>query len=129
MAFGTPSGPPASRRQLGELLALLEKQGYTGFRDARGPLGLTQRQGGGKFTRDEAEALIDSLLAQEAAAEMGIDTVPPATEVKKTVAKLRGEAVTARDRAEALQRKALRDIPTEMLAAELQQRGWAVMEP
>ena len=41
------------------------KAGHTSFRDARGPLGLTQRQAGGKFTRDEASTLIDQLLLED----------------------------------------------------------------
>ena len=36
----------------------LQEAGHADFRDARGPLGFTQRQAGGKFTRDEAEQLI-----------------------------------------------------------------------
>ena len=61
MAFGQSSGPPATARQIRELLDLLEAAGHTDFRDARGPLGFTQRQAGGKFTRDEADAFIAQL--------------------------------------------------------------------
>ena len=43
MAFGQPTGPPASARELEELLVLLLEAGYSGFRDARGPMGFTQR--------------------------------------------------------------------------------------
>ena len=64
MSFGQPSGPPATARQLRDLTALVESAGHTGFRDARGPLGLTQRQAGGRFTRDEAEDLIARLEAE-----------------------------------------------------------------
>ncbi|HQV56405.1 MAG TPA: hypothetical protein PKV27_00225, partial [Ilumatobacteraceae bacterium] len=64
MSFGQSAGPPATARQLGELLELLQAAGYNGFRDARGPLRLTQRQGNGKFTRDEAAALIEQLTEQ-----------------------------------------------------------------
>ena len=62
MSFGRQSGPPASAKQVKYLLSLIEKDGHTGFRDARGPLGLTQRQAGGKFTKGEASELIDRLL-------------------------------------------------------------------
>lgn len=65
MAFGQQSGPPASARQVQELLALLQDAGQTDFRDARGPLGFTQRQAAGKFTRDEATELIDRLQSSE----------------------------------------------------------------
>lgn len=44
-----------------ELTELLAAAGHDGFRDARGPLGLSQRQAAGKFTRDEAQAFIDQL--------------------------------------------------------------------
>ena len=65
MAFGQQSGPPASGRQVKELLTLLEQAGYAGFREARGPLGFTQRQGLGKFTQDEAAELIERLTESE----------------------------------------------------------------
>ena len=58
MAFGKQPGPPASHQQLNDLLELLRKAGHADFRDARGPMGFTQRQAGGKFTRDEAEQFI-----------------------------------------------------------------------
>ncbi len=61
MAFGQASGPPASGKQVRELTELLAAAGHDGFRDARGPLGLSQRQAAGKFTRDEAQAFIDQL--------------------------------------------------------------------
>ena len=49
MAFGQQSGPPASSRQVQELLALVQGAGHSDFRDARGPMGFTQRQAGGRF--------------------------------------------------------------------------------
>ena len=91
-----------------ELLALLREAGHTDFRDARGPLGLTQRQAAGKFTRDEAEALI----AQLQDAEHDGDTPEPEPTPRLSTAE-----------------QAIRRIPTERLAAELQRRGWIVMEP
>jgi hypothetical protein len=49
MAFGQQAGPPASRREVQELLTLLQDAGHSDFRDARGPMGFTQRpsEGGG----------------------------------------------------------------------------------
>lgn len=94
-----------------ELLALLQDAGHTGFRDARGPMGFTQRQAAGKFTRDEAAAFIDRL--QEAAH----DGTEPAT-----------AAAPPAPRLSAAERR-LRDVPAQELAAELQRRGWVVMEP
>ena len=78
-----------------ELLALLRAKGYGDFRDARGPMGFNQRQAGGKFTREEAAALIEQLQDD--------GSQPPS--------------------------ERLRDVPAEELAAELQRRGWIVVEP
>src|SRR3546814_16675817 len=64
MAFGQQSGPPATHRQVQQLTELLQAAGHSDFRDARHPLGLTQRQAGGKFTRDEAADLIARLEAE-----------------------------------------------------------------
>jgi hypothetical protein len=108
MAFGQHAGPPATSRQVGELLALLQAAGHEDFRDARGPMGFTQRQAAGRFTRDDAEQLIARL--QAASDEEG---GPPA------------ELRTRVSNAESL----LRRIPAELLAGELQRRGWLVVEP
>jgi hypothetical protein len=112
MAFGQASGPPASARQVRELFALLQEAGHTDFRDARGPMGFTQRQAAGKFTRDEATAFIEQL--QQAA--------------------FAGDAEPAEEPAEPAPRlsaaeRALRQVPAEQLAAELQRRGWVVVQP
>ncbi|HRW39654.1 MAG TPA: hypothetical protein P5254_18285, partial [Aquihabitans sp.] len=64
MAFGQQSGPPATHRQLQDLLELVIAAGHVDLRDARGPLGLTQRQAAGRFTSDEADALIERLQAE-----------------------------------------------------------------
>jgi len=110
MAFGQQAGPPATARQVQELLSLIQAAGYTGFRDARGPMGFTQRQGSGKFTRDEAAALIDRM--QDETSSEGV--IPPTAEPAR-----RMSAAS----------KALAHVPTEELAAELQHRGWIVLEP
>jgi hypothetical protein len=75
MAFGQPAGPPASAKQVKELLVLLEAAGYGGLREARGPMGFNQRQSGGKFTRDEAQAYIDQLESE--ATSNPTEPVPP----------------------------------------------------
>src|SRR5215813_3942194 len=69
MAFGQQPGPPASRREVQELLTLLQDAGHSDFRDARGPMGFTQRQAAGKFTRDEAAAFIAQLQEAESSGE------------------------------------------------------------
>jgi hypothetical protein len=109
MAFGQVSGPPASAKDVKELLNLLQDLGHSDFRDARGPMGLTQRQASGKFTRDEAAALAERLHA-----EKGDGSAPvPATPDAKAVAVA----------------QALRRMPAEQLAAELTRRGWKVTAP
>ena len=109
MSFGQQSGPPASVKQVQELLTLLHDAGHADFRDARGPMGFTQRQAAGKFTRDEAGSFIDRLQATV------VDE--PATDVGPPPARL-----SAAD-------QAVRRMPDELLAAELQRRGWIVIEP
>ena len=108
MAFGQQSGPPASARQLRELLALLNDAGHTDFRDARGPMGFSQRQAAGRFTRDEATAFIARLQGNE------LDGAPLAF---VPAAKL------------SAQEELLRHLPSEQLAGELRRRRWTVTEP
>jgi hypothetical protein len=119
MAFGQQSGPPATHKQLQYLESLIRKAGHDGFRDARHPLGLTQRQAGGKFTRDEASALIDQLLADDPDHEpsigAGSSSAPPQQD--------------RAERVEAERRRALEDLPADLLADELRNRGWTVHEP
>lgn len=111
MAFGQQSGPPASHSQIRELTELLEAAGHTDFRDARGPMGFSQRQAGGKFTRDEADEFITTLQeAQEAGVE-------PPRPTRAQAAKVSAGS------------HALRAFSSEDLAAELQNRGWIVAEP
>jgi hypothetical protein len=113
MAFGQQSGPPATARQVQHLTSLILAAGHTDFRDARGSLGLTQRQAGGRFTRDEADALIAQLEAEADEGGEASDSVSP----------------PVIDRREAERVAVLRGMPSDLLAAELQRRGWAVMEP
>jgi hypothetical protein len=109
VAFGQPSGPPASFRQIEELTSLLQAAGHSDFRDARGPMGFTQRQSGGKFTRDEAAGYIER-LQNDASGGSGPAPGPSA-----------GRPPRASD--------ALRRMTSEQLAAELERRGWTVQGP
>ena len=109
MAFGQQSGPPAPANKVRELLALLNDAGHADFRDARGPMGFTQRQASGKFTRDEVDAFIEQ-LEESATRENG--SSPPAPVIRLSAAE-----------------RALRDVSSELLAGELQRRGWIVAEP
>jgi hypothetical protein len=126
MAFGQQSGPPASARQVKELLGLLQGLGHTDFRDARGPMGFTQRQAGGRFTSDEAAALIDRLHETE------LDVSDPATAAVERPAPDRARraapAATPIEPPAGLDR-ALRNARAGLLAAELRRRGWTVTEP
>ena len=123
MAFGQSSGPPATGKQLRELEELLEAAGHSDFRDARGPMGFTQRQAGGKFTRDEADEFIAALHeAAESADSAG--EAPEASPEAPSAPAPRPKAAS-RGRAEA----PLGKFTDQQLAAELQRRGWVVMEP
>ena len=117
MAFGQSAGPPATSKQLRELLELVNEAGHLDFRDARGPLGLTQRQAAGKFTRDEADELIAQLQEQT-------DPDAPTTEAHQT-----DSPRTSTPKRGSQDDGRLRHVPTEELAAELQRRGWVVLEP
>ncbi len=106
MTFGKPAGPPASGQQLRRLNELIQAAGHEDFRDARGPLGLNQRQAAGRFTRDEADELIERLESEES------NDAPTTSRAKMTDAERRAQ-----------------DLPDAILAAELQRRGWIVVEP
>ena len=108
MAFGQQSGPPASAQQVRELLSLLKEAGHTDFRDARGPMGFTQRQAAGKFARDEAAAFIGQLL--EAESDGNTPVAVPAWR-------------------QSAQEQMMSRVPAEQLAGELRRRGWTVTEP
>jgi hypothetical protein len=108
MAFGQSLGPPAPAQKVQELLTLLKQAGHADFRDARGPMGFTQRQAGGRFTRDEALAFIDQLQAAESESPDAVASVPR----------------RSTDQAHSLGR-----VPAEELATELRRRGWIVVEP
>jgi hypothetical protein len=129
MAFGQQSGPPASHHQMRELQELLAEAGHEDFRDARGPMGFTQRQAGGKFTRDEADTFIarlrdaaDAARGPTGAGLAGDDGAPAPGGRTRAASSVPPEQLTASE-------KALRKLPSHRLAAELQRRGWVVMEP
>ena len=132
MAFGDSSGPPANGRQIRELQELLEEAGHSGFRDARGPMGFTQRQAGGKFTGPEADEFIERLQT-----ELHGDGPPPGSHAPPTTRAPKPKAPKASPCAASARPPAaastpstpLSDVPVEELAAELQRRGWIVLEP
>lgn len=127
MAFGQAKGPPASAKQIAQLVELLAAAGYQSFREARHPFGLTQRQSNGSFTRDEASELIERL---EAGAEAGdVPRVPPPR------APARRSAPSARKPAPGASRgrpgadDVVTAFPDELLAEELVRRGWICTPP
>ena len=78
-------------------------------------MGFTQRQAGGKFSISEAEAFIEQLEQEEFV--RGDDAPAPAHDapaprLKQTSAE-----------------KALAKLSDDVLASELQRRGWAVIAP
>lgn len=114
MSFTEPTGPPATSKQLAYLEALLRKAGYTSYADARRPLGLTARQGRGKFTVPEASALIDRLTAADDDDDTGSDD---------------SGAEQAGPPPETPSDGPLSGVPSEVLAAELASRGWRLEPP
>jgi len=119
MAFGQQSGPPASPKQVAYLLSLLQADGYD-FATGRHHYGLTQRQAKGKFTRSEASEMIDRLVAKANGEEI---EPPPTTDNNDDVVKKASEDLDTKRSA------MLRGMPAELLADELERRGWAVIPP
>jgi hypothetical protein len=118
MAFGQQSGPPATARQVQELLVLLQEAGHSDFRDARGPMGFTQRQAAGRFTRDEADEFIERLQG----GSPDPDSAPPASGVA-------GSGTRVVDKKQSAQQQLLGRLPAELLADELRRRNWVVIDP
>lgn len=121
MSFGQ-SAPSASPKQIAYLLSLVKQAGHDGFRDGRGPLGLTQRQAAGKFSKSEASTLIDLLLNGEASDDDGRGDAHGATTIS-------GERISATERLALDRAELLRGMPAELLAGELERRGWGVSAP
>jgi hypothetical protein len=101
-----PNAPPATPKQVEYLKALLQKAGYSTFREARHTFGLTQRQASGKFTKRDASALIERLVNGE-----------PEAAVTNDGDFLRGQVTL------------VRGLHAQVLADELIRRGWTVEPP
>jgi hypothetical protein len=123
VAFGQPAGPPASFRQIEELTSLLHDAGHSDFRDARGPMGFTQRQSGGRFTRDEASAYIERLQRDASEQHDASDGSGPAAAPSHAPPAAPSTAPSPRAG------EALRRMTSDQLAAELVRRGWRVQGP
>lgn len=99
---------------MSELLGLLQDEGFEGYRDARGPMGFSQRQGNGKFTSDEADAFIAQLYEQAEGRDEEPVAPTPASPVRQRAPKLSASE------------RALRGASDGELAAEVERRGWRV---
>jgi len=125
MAFGQSSGPPASRKQIDYLESLLEERDYGTFREARHRLGLTQRQAQGRFSVGEASELIERLVEGDLSDGAGAGDADGAQlTIESTIVADRAELRLRREREEALA-----GMPADLLADELQRRGWACIPP
>lgn len=126
MAFGQPAGPPASQRQIDQLVELLDRAGFSSFREARHPYGLSQRQAGGRFTVAEADELLERLEAAEAV-QQGVAPPPEQPEARSAPSRpapAAPQATRAPARVEVL--SAFAD---DLLVAELERRGWCCIPP
>ena len=132
MAFGQSAGPAASHRQVAELLELLQNAGHADFKDARGPMGFNQRQAAGRFTADEAQAVIDQLQQAEYEADQqaqatGSSERKQEPEPEQTEGAPKRNGMTDEERAE--MERAVRSASTKSLVLEVRRRGWIVTKP
>ena len=130
MAFGQASGPPAGARQVDHLAELLERAGFSSFREARHPYGLTQRQAAGKFTVGEAEELIERLEAAELVQQgEPAPEPPPAAPARRPAGPTRSAPVASRARTAQRKVEVMSAFTDELLVAELERRGWCCIPP
>ena len=131
MAFGQQAGPPATARQVRELVDLVVAAGHVDLRDARHVARAHPAPGGGQVhprrgpgpDRPAARGRgpgRDRRGRRLGAARCEVEPPVPAAVRQKAAAADRRAAAQARD---------LRSVPAEALAAELQRRGWAVVQP
>ena len=110
---------------------LIEAAGHTDFKDARGPLGLNQRQAAGRFTQDEASELIARLESEadgtDSDGRASDDAASPSrpTSGRPPVA---STVAPAASRRQSLARQ-LERVPEDLLVDELRRRGWTVTAP
>ena len=128
MAFGQPAGPPASPRLIDELSELLQRAGFSSFREARHPYGLNQRQAAGRFTVSEAEELLERLTAAETVNSSSEPTAAPERAAPDRPAPVRA-AAPPDQRKEARRAQLLESFSDAGLAAELERRGWCCIPP
>ena len=120
MAFGQSAGPPASPKRVAELAAVLEARGFDSFREARHPIGLTQRQAAGRFTNAEVGELLARLESEpgnggEPAGGESVGGEPTAAPVDRRRRSQQEELVVRLD--------------ADVMATELVNRGWCCIPP
>jgi hypothetical protein len=112
-------------KQIEFLESLLEEHDYGTFREARHRLGLTQRQANGKFSVGEASELIERLQSGDAGPDGGGgDGSGQQLVLESTIVADRAEQKLQRQREELIA-----GVPAEMLAHELERRGWCCIAP
>jgi len=112
------------------LLELLQNAGHADFKDARGPMGFNQRQAAGRFTADEAQALIDQLQQAEYEADQQAQATGSSErkqEPEQTEGAPKQKGMTDEERAE--MERAVRSASTKSLVLEVRRRGWIVTKP
>ena len=112
------------------MLELLQNAGHADFKDARGPMGFNQRQAAGRFTADEAQALIDQLQQAEYEADQQAQATgssEPEPEPEQTEGAPKRNGMTDEERAE--MERAVRSASTKSLVLEVRRRGWIVTKP
>ena len=130
MAFGQASGPPARAKDIDQLAEQFEQAGFSSFREARHQFGLTQRQAAGKFTSSEVTELLAKLEAMAAGTEsdpllddgliVGVD-FEPAVAVSPSPARA--------DRRHQQNKLTIAGLPDDLMATELELRGWTCIPP
>lgn len=125
MAFGQSAGPPASPKRVAELAAVHEARGFDSFREARHPIGLTQRQAAGRFTNAEVEELLARLES-----EPGDGGEPDGGEPAGGES-VGGEPTAARvdRRRRSQQEELVVRLDAGVMATELVNRGWCCIPP
>ena len=120
------------------MLELLQNAGHADFKDARGPMGFNQRQAAGRFTADEAQALIDQLQQAEYEADQQAQATGSSErkqeqeqeqeqEPEHTEGAPKRNGMTDEERAE--MERAVRSASTKSLVLEVRRRGWIVTKP
>lgn len=105
---------------------MLERLGYETFREARHPIGLTQRQAAGKFTTAEVDELLERL---EPGAAEAAGVAPPVSSAPAVAPRSAAAEARAQARRRAADEELVVRVDAEVLATELTNRGWCCIPP